>query len=91
MAAVGLRALSAMTYYQHPLRYTIGPKPITIDSVKHGVTEARLSDGRLVRLSLHLDGVTNDAQNNLDIACSVIQEVMDAPDVPILDVHESVQ
>lgn len=77
--------------YDQPLVISMGPKPLSIVKVKHGVTEAKLSDGRLVRLSVLLDGVAINGQGNLDITHSVTAEVMDEPDSPIHDIHERVQ
>jgi hypothetical protein len=77
------------------ISYTYGnalaaPKPLTVVKVKHGVTEASLSDGRIIRLSLHIEGVTLNG-DKLDIAYQVITEVMQEPELPILDVHEGIQ
>jgi hypothetical protein len=76
--------------YDHPMTITLGPKPLSVVKVKHGVTEASLSDGRIVRLSLHLDGVKL-VGDNLEIPHHVIVEVLDKPEFPIADVHEAVQ
>jgi len=77
--------------YDQPLMISMGPKPISIVKVKHGVTEAKLSDGRLVRLSVYLDRVDRNKEGNLDIVHSVTAEVMDDPGLPIHDIHEGVQ
>lgn len=77
--------------YDHPLVISMGPKPLSIVKVKHGVTEAKLSDGRLVRLSVHLDRVDRNKEGNLDIVHSVTAEVMDDPGLPIHDIHEQIQ
>lgn len=77
--------------YDQPLTISLGPKPVSIVKVKHGVTEAKLSDGRLVRLSLHLEGVSASAENKIDITHTVIAEIMDEPDAMIHEVHEQVQ
>lgn len=77
--------------FDQPLTLSMGPKPVSIVKVKHGVTEAKLSDGRLVRLSLHLEAVAVKDDNSLDISHSVIAEVMDEPFGVIHEVHEQVQ
>jgi hypothetical protein len=77
--------------YDQPLVIDLGPKPLSIVKVKHGVTEAKLSDGRLLRLSVHLDSVANNKEGNLDITHSVTAEVMVEPDSLIHDIHEQVQ
>lgn len=77
--------------YDQPLVISMGPKPLSIVKVKHGVTEAKLSDGRLVRLSVHLDSVANNKEGNLDITHSITAEVMAEPDSMIHDIHEQVQ
>ncbi len=66
------------------------PKPVAILSVKHGVTEISLSDGRIVRLSIHVEGI-KPAIDKIDVAYAVITELMVAPEAPIMDVHENVQ
>ena len=80
-----------MLKYEQPLSYTIGPKPVSVVKVKHGVTEVTLSNGQLLRLSLHMDKVSLNAENQFDIAYQIITEVMEDPSVPIMDVHEVVQ
>jgi hypothetical protein len=61
--------------------------------LRHGVTEITLSDGRLVRATLHVKDVKPSAQKpgGLNISYNVVTEVMAIPCVPILDVHETVQ
>lgn len=77
--------------YDQPLVISLGPKPLSIVKVKHGVTEATLSDGRLVRLSVHVDGVAAKDETSVDITHSVHVELMDEPDLSIHDIHERVQ
>lgn len=77
--------------YDQPLTYTLGPKQISVVKIKHGVTEATLSDGQLVRLTLHIDSIKPNAENKLDIAFQVITEVMTEPEFPVSDVHEAMQ
>jgi len=45
-----------MTFgYVQPFSFTIAPTPaVGVASVRHGVTEITLSDGRLVRATLHV-------------------------------------
>lgn len=77
--------------YDKPLTISLGPKPITIVKVKHGVTEAKLSDGRLVRLSLHLDGVSFASEDKPEISHSIVTEILDEPSALIHELHEQVQ
>lgn len=76
--------------YDKPLTITMGPKRLSVVSVKHGVTEIALSDGRSVRITLHIEGVT-DRGDQLDLNYSAIVEVMPEQTGRISDVHESVQ
>ena len=76
--------------YDYPLIYTIGTKPLTVMKVKHGVTEISLSDGRLVRVSMHVDGV-KEYDDKLDVNYQAVVEIMEEPSAQIMDVHESIQ
>ena len=66
---------------------------ITISGVRHGVTEITLSDGRLVRATLHVRNIKPNAQKrgSVDISYQVVTEIMPVPDAPIMDVHETIQ
>lgn len=75
--------------YDRPL-VIASPNPVCITKVKHGVTEISLSDGRVMRLTIHVEGLRPDAKS-IDVSYAVITEVMAAPDVPIMDQHERVQ
>jgi hypothetical protein len=66
------------------------PKPVAIEKIRHGVTEISLSDGRIVRLTIHVDGL-KPAIDKIDIAYNVTVEVMAAPSAPIMDQHEPLQ
>jgi hypothetical protein len=80
--------------YDRPFSFRIGPRTETrISSVRHGVTEITLSDGRLVRATLHVKSVRADPNrpNALDVSYNIIAEIMAAPEMPIHDVHETVQ
>jgi hypothetical protein len=61
--------------------------------VRSAWTEISLSDGRLVRATLHVKDVKISAQRpgGVDISYNVVAEVMAIPSVPILDVHETIQ
>lgn len=76
--------------YDQPLVIRLGPKQLTVDRVKHGVTEVSLSDGRSVRITLHIEGV-RDTGSQLNLDYSAIVEVMPEDTGFISDVHESVQ
>jgi hypothetical protein len=90
-----MKARCVMNFgYTQPFSFKLGaqsgPK---IASIRHGVTEITLSDGRLVRATLHVKAVTPNPKNPdaLDISYNVITEVMAMPSAPILDVHETIQ
>jgi hypothetical protein len=84
-----------MTFgYIKPFSFTIAPPPaIRVASVRHGVTEIALSDGRMVRATLHVKDVKINAQKpgDVDLSYHVVAEVIATPSVPILDVHETIQ
>jgi hypothetical protein len=80
--------------YIHPFSFRIGaPQVVKVAGVRHGVTEITLSDGRLVRATLHVKNVKSNSQKpgSVDISYNVVTEVMAVPDVPIMDVHETIQ
>ena len=88
--------------YVRPFSFQIGRRPETqigrrpetnVSSVRHGVTEIALSDGRLVRATLHVKSVKSDPNKPgaIDVSYNVVAEVMARPDSPILDIHETVQ
>jgi hypothetical protein len=84
-----------MTFgYAQPFSFRIGSLPAaTVSSVCHGVTEITLSDGRLVRATLHVKSVKIDPNKpgTVDVAYNVIAEMMPVPETPIFDVHETIQ
>jgi hypothetical protein len=80
--------------YVQPFSFKIEPRPtLKVEAVRHGVTEITLSDGRLVRATLHVKEVKANAKNpsGLDVSYDVVAEVMKAPEAPILPVHETIQ
>jgi hypothetical protein len=80
--------------YTQPFSFQIGHRPEPVVSrIRHGVTEITLSDGRLVRATLHVNAVRIDPKKPgaVDVSCDIIAEIMNTPDVPILDVHETLQ
>jgi hypothetical protein len=90
--------------YSRPFSFQIGPRLETrvpetkisetrISSVRHGVTEITLSDGRLVRASLHVKSVTIDPNKPeaMQVSYHVVSEVVAAPTMPTHDAHETVQ
>ena len=80
--------------YARPFSFRIGPRPQTsITGVRHGVTEITLSDGRLVRATLHVKSVKTDPSKpgSIDVSYNIIAEVMATPEMPIHDVHETLQ
>ena len=80
--------------YVQPFSFQISPRPEpTISRIRHGVTEITLSDGRLVRATLHVRSVRADPKRpgNVDVSYNVVAEIVNTPNVPILDVHETIQ
>jgi hypothetical protein len=80
--------------YVRPFSFRIWRRPETrVSSVRHGVTEIALSDGRLVRATLHVNSVKANPKKpgGIDVTYNVIAEIMPTPDQPILDVHETIQ
>jgi hypothetical protein len=80
--------------YLKPFSFQIGARPEPkITSVRHGVTEIRLNDGRLVRATLHVGSLKADPNkpNDVEISYNVVTEIMPAPKTLIHDVHETVQ
>jgi hypothetical protein len=80
--------------YVRPFSFRIesrpGPKVV---SVRHGVTEITLSDGRLVRAMLHVNSVKLDPHKPgaIDLSYKVVGEIVATPETPICDVHETIQ
>ena len=80
--------------YLRPFSFEVGRRPETkVSSVRHGVTEITLSDGRLVRATLHVKSVKVDPRKPgaIDVSYNVIAEIMATPATPICDVHETIQ
>jgi hypothetical protein len=85
--------------YSRPFSFQIGPRPEprvaapTVSSVRPGVTEIALSDGRLVRATLHVKSVTVDPNKPeaIEVSYHIVGEIMAAPAMPTHDVHETVQ
>jgi hypothetical protein len=48
---------------------------------------------RLIRLEVHIDGVTQSAakSDGVDVSYNVIVSVMSQPEMPVMDVHEAMQ
>lgn len=80
--------------YAQPFSFRIGARPeLKVASVRHGVTEITMSDGRLIRATLHVKSVKPNPKQPgaVDIAYDVIAETMPIPAAPILAVHETIQ
>ena len=80
--------------YTQPFSFKIGaPQAVAVAGVRHGVTEITLSDGRLIRATLHVSSVKPSSKKpgSVDISYNVVSEVVAIPDVPIMDVHETIQ
>ena len=84
-----------MTFgYAQPFCFHIGARPApTVSGVRHGVTEITLSDGRLVRATLHVKAVRINSRKpgSVDVTYNVVTEIMPVPSTPIRDVHETIQ
>ena len=84
-----------MTFgYAQPFSFQIGARPApTVSGVRHGVTEITLSDGRLVRATLHVKAVRINPKKpgSVDVTYNVVTEIMPVPSTPIRDVHETLQ
>lgn len=84
-----------MTFgYAQPFSFKIDDQSrLSVVGVRHGVTEITLSDGRRVRAMLHVKGVSPSAKQPgaFDISYDIVTEVVNRPDITILDVHETVQ
>jgi len=89
--------------YAQPFSFAIGrgrparpqsprPQPL-VSSVRHGVTEITLSDGRLVRATLHVRDVKTDPNKPgaVDVSYNIVAEIVNRPDVVIHAVHETIQ
>jgi hypothetical protein len=84
-----------MTFgYAQPFSFQLNTRPVpTVSKVRHGVTEITLSDGRLVRATLHVKDVKINPSKpgTVDVSYNVIADIMTAPETPISDVHETIQ
>ena len=62
-------------------------------AVRQGATEIILSDGRLVRASLQIKGISPSRQKpgSFDISYSIVTEVVKPPAVPVHAAHETMQ
>jgi hypothetical protein len=85
--------------YLKPFSFQIKPRANpqlsqpAISAVRHGVTEISLSDGRLIRATLHVASVKADPARpgQIEVSYHVTAEIMAAPATPIHDVHETIQ
>jgi hypothetical protein len=85
--------------YSRPFSFQIGPRPenkvstTTVSSIRPGVTEIALSDGRLVRATLHVKSVAIDPNKPeaMQVSYNVVAEVVAAPATPTHDAHDTVQ
>ena len=67
-------------------------KPVAA-SVRPGVTEITLEDGKVVRATLHVTSVESNPKKpgTIDVSYHVITEVIAAPDPLTMDAHETLQ
>lgn len=85
--------------YLKPFSFRIEPRTEpkvsgpTVTGVRHGITEIRLSDGRLIRATLHVTSVKTDPakSGNVEVAYNVVAEMIAEPASLVHDVHETVQ
>jgi hypothetical protein len=85
--------------YSRPFSFQIGPRAetrasaTTVSSVRPGVTEIALSDGRMVRATLQVKSVTIDPNKPeaMQVSYHVVAEVVAAPAMPTHDAHATVQ
>jgi hypothetical protein len=90
--------------YSRPFSFQISPRSrpgvsepkiseTGISGVRQGVTEVTLSDGRLVRATLHVKSVTINPNKPeaIEVSYNVVAEVTAAPAMPTHDVHGTVQ
>lgn len=83
-----------MTFgYAQPFTFKLGGTPAKITAVRQGATEIILSDGRLVRASLQIKGISQSPQKpgSFDISYSVVTEVVKPADMPVHAIHETLQ
>jgi hypothetical protein len=85
--------------YSRPFSFQIGPRAeprvseTRVSSVRPGVTEIALSDGRMVRATLQVKSVTIDPNKpeSMQVSYNVVAEVVAAPAMPTHDAHATVQ
>jgi hypothetical protein len=86
-----------MTFgYAQPFSFRLNQQPqsqLTVAGVREGTTEIALSDGRVVRATLHVTDVKpNPAKpGSLDISYNVITEVVKQPEATVLAAHQTLQ
>ena len=66
--------------------------PLSLKSIRQGVTEISLSDGRIIRASLHVKSIIADGHDarNLDVSYYVVSEIVDQSEAASAP-HETVQ
>jgi hypothetical protein len=69
------------------------PPPSKLASMRPGVTEVTLDDGRVVRATLHVKAVTHDPKDpgKLNVSYNIAAEIVAKPEMPMLDAHETIQ
>ena len=83
-----------MTFgYAQPFTFKLGGTTAKITGVRQGATEIILSDGRLVRASLQIKGISPSRQKpgSFDISYSIVTEIVKTPAVPVHAAHETMQ
>jgi len=86
-----------MTFgYAQPFSFRLNPpqqSQLTVAGVREGTTEIVLSDGRVVRATLHVKDVKANAAKpwTLDISYNVVAEIVKQPEPTVLAAHQTLQ
>lgn len=83
-----------MTFtYEHPLVLQSGPQELKIAKVTRGTTTVELSDGRVLVITLGVDGVAVNPANAdaLDINYGVTVQTIAKPEFPVADAPDAIQ
>jgi hypothetical protein len=86
-----------MTFgYAQPFSFRVNPQQqpqLKVAGVREGTTEIILSDGRVVRVTLHVKDVKPNAAKPgaFDISYNVVTEVVKQPEPTVLAEHQTLQ
>ncbi len=75
-----------------PSKTHANPEPL-VASVRPGVTEITLEDGKVVRATLNVKSVTLNPEKpgTVDVTYNVLTEIVSIPNALVLDQHETLQ